>query len=88
MRNKYLVHWTYVANFSSAPMLVNAASPFEAAEKVARGFGDDAQKRATLHVHCVSVDASAKGLGCQDFPGMYTQIRDGKEVTSRIYELY
>lgn len=88
MRNKYLVHWTYIANFSSAPMLVNASTPFEAAEKVAMGMSDDFRKRGTLHVHCTSVDASAKGLGCTDLPGMYTLIRDGKEIAPVIYELY
>lgn len=88
MRNKYLVHWTYIGNHSGAPFLVNAGSAIEAAKAVALGMSPDFQARGVLHVHCVHRDASASGFGCTDFVGQYTCVKNGAEFSpGRIFEI-
>lgn len=88
MRNQYLVHWTYSANHSGAPFLVNAGSAVAAANVVASCMHDNFRERGVLHVHCVAVDASASGFGCTDFVGQYTRVKNGEEYPpGRIFEI-
>ncbi len=54
MENKktYLVIWTYVANFSSRPLKIQASSPEEARDFVLNRLypGDDFRKRGQVYV--------------------------------------
>lgn len=47
---RYWILWTYIANYNSIPLTVDAESPELAAERVFDMFGDEFREKATVNV--------------------------------------